>query len=233
MPKVSSLSQLPWFSVDDDGVLSEHNVDNGIPNPNGCLNLPSKYSSQVRKIINDTIPPLWDQIVANLLWWRLVQDVESRDFDVMLPWEVEVEVKTWRIGSTTSIRQGQLEKLASNWYYGLVYYETKNNRSTSPAFYVQKCLDEEMNLTPEVYLRRMISIKTVLIIAKPSIVYFFNTSQLRLLYNTSGVPYKALARSRAIKLFEENPDKLSREKWKYQFGRHEIEVYSLWKDLDL
>ena len=120
-----SLSQIPWATVDSDWVIEEINVDLWCKNPWWWTNGPSQYSRYVHRIVRETIPAMWDEIIAKLLNGRVVPDSESRDYDVILNEKDKVEVKTARIWSTASIRKWQLDKLGDDDLYWLVYYETK------------------------------------------------------------------------------------------------------------
>jgi len=141
-----------------------------------------------------------------------------------------VEGKTWRVGSSVSIRESQLQWYWEEDLYALLYYEMINNRYP-PSYYVNKCIEEDMLISPWTYLKRNIQLKTLFIIQRSSIVNFFNTSNLRLFYNSSWQAYKSLSRRSAYKIFNDNPDNFPQHTWNFQYWRHEIETLSLWENL--
>lgn len=209
-------------------IVWEIDVDRGLRSDTSWKNSSSKYSSRVHKIVNTTIPKLWEQLVAEYLWWTLHRGIA---YDVSLDDERKVEVKTGRIWSSASIREWQLERLSEQDLYAIVYYETTHNRQRSPSFYVDRCIANKFRISPEEYLRRNIKIKSLFIIQRPSIVYFFNMSDLRLFHNSSWVPYKSLSRKSAISLFDENPNWFQRQTSTYTFWRHEINIFKMWDNI--
>lgn len=228
---ITKLSHSTRVSVSSDWViLGDVEVDNGTPLEWRGTNWPSRYSKQVRKIVRETIPPIWEKLAVDYLWGRVVPDSESSLYDVILDDWTFVEVKTSRIWSTACIREWQLNRLWIKDLFALVYFETQNNRSQPPSFHVHRCIEENFKTPPAEYLKRKVRVKTMLIIPKPTIVNFFNKSKLRLLRNSSGLPYKALCRSRAVELFDKNPDGFDTTSWGYKYGRHEIEVFHMWSN---
>ncbi len=209
-------------------IIEDIEVDNGVPLWWKGLNGPSRYSAKVHEIVKATIPSIWDRIAAKYLWARLVPDDETKLYDLMESDWTPVEVKTGAISSTTCIREGQLNRIWSKGKYVLVYFRTHGGKTKPPSFYVDKCIEEEMHISPEEYLKRSITVKTMLILRQPTMVNFFNTSNLRLHYNSSRLPYKALSRTRAIELFHKNPDWFETKEDTFQFGRHKIKVFHMW-----
>lgn len=225
---LSAFSHSPWVTVSPDWeILSSINVDAWTPLNWNSSNNPSRYSAQVKNIVMSVIPQLWEDIVAKYLWWKLFKwkshDVETSS------WK-KVEVKTWRVWSSVSIRQKQLESLWEWDIYALLYYEMSNNYYP-PSHYVNRAINEDYPIWPEKWLVKNIRWRTLFLIQRPSIVNFFNTSNLRLFRNSWWQPYKSLSRRSAYKLFEENPDWLIKKKQKHRYWNHNLEVYKLWRGL--
>ncbi len=225
---LSPFSHSPWVTVSPDWeILSSINVDAWTPLNWNSSNNPSRYSAQVKNIVMSVIPQLWEDIVAKYLWWKLFKwkshDVETSS------WK-KVEVKTWRVWSSVSIRQKQLESLWEWDIYALLYYEMSNNYYP-PSHYVNRAINEDYPIWPEKWLVKNIRWRTLFLIQRPSIVNFFNTSNLRLFRNSWWQPYKSLSRRSAYKLFEENPDWLIKKKQKHRYWNHNLEVYKLWRGL--
>lgn len=227
--KLTSYSHSPRVEVSSEWeIIWNIDVDRGTKSKNPWKNSASKYSARVHKIVNTIIPTLWEELVAKYLGWTLFRGLV---YDMVLCDGRKVEVKTARVWSSASVREWQLEKLSQEDLYAFIYYETTQNRKRPPSFYVDKCISEWMSIPPEVYLKRNVRLKSMFIIQRPSIMHFFNMSDLRLFHNSSWIPYKSFSRKSAMALFDENPNNAPQETCTLSFWKHEIEVFKMWESL--
>jgi len=225
---ITRLSHSPWVSVDEDGVVQEViNTDKWNPTWIPARNTRSRYSSRVHWIVKEIIPKLGEALVQKYIWGAIFA-WKSHDIE-LASWQ-RVEVKTWRVGSSVSIREKQLESYSENDIYALAYYEMRNNMYP-PSHYVQRAIDEEFRVSPEFYLKCSVRWRTLFLIQRPSIVHFFNTSDLRLFHNSSGQAYKSLSRTSAQRIYDENPDGFRREKWNLKFWVHKLDVFKVWNNI--
>ena len=133
-----------------------------------------------------------------------------------------MEVKIWRVWNSVVIKRAQLEFLWNKWFYSLVYYRTKDN--LPPSYFTSK----QTLIKPEAYLKRNIKIESMFIFPQPSIVMFYNTSNLaEWTIRSTGIKHKPLCLSRGIKLYNENELGYEMYEDEVSYGKHQIQIYSL------
>jgi len=224
---ITKLSHSPWASVDSDWVIDVINMNKGNATWNSWMNSPSKYSNIVRSIVSSVIPQIWEEITAKYIGGDVFL---GKTHDITLSDGRRVENKTARVGSSASIRQRQLELYWEDDIYALLYYEMRNN-SYPPSYYVQRAISEDYPIWPQAWLKKNIRWRSLFLIQRPSIVHFFNTSNLRLFRNSSWQPYKSLSRRSAQRIFDENPDWFEAKRDKHLYWSHKIDVFRLWNNI--
>lgn len=222
----AALSQSPWIEVDPTTWEIVKDLENNQWFSNRkWVYVPPSYKQSAIDLARNTTWEMCERLLCKITWWKRVRRKNNKWFDIILPDKSRLESKVWRTNKPAVIKETQL--IWDTEYYGLMYYETNDRLPPSHFTSIENWYSPTENL------KRNIRFRFAIILPKPVLIYYYNTSNtVRWVISSTWIAHRGISMRQAEKLFLDNPwGNLSFVDWK-TFWKHKVEIMSLGYNLN-